>query len=162
MTVVHRGFYDAEFDVAAYFFNPNIHPYKEWKRRFDTFCNYCTAEQIRNIYDDSFPLEDNLIMLLAAENRCLACFENRLRATAEKADELGIRYFSTTLTVSPYQDHKLIMEAGERASAESEAEFIYRDFSGSYCESIELSREAGLYRQPYCGCAMSERDRYMR
>ena len=160
MTVVFKAFASDGYDVTAYFRNPNIHPLKEWERRFTTFRGYCREKQIKNIYDENYPLEENLMMILEAENRCLACFTDRLRATAQKADELGFKYFSTTLSVSPYQDHELIEQAGEAVSAESNSEFIYKDFTYEYRESIRLSREAGLYRQPYCGCVMSEYERY--
>lgn len=160
MTVVYNGFSGDKYDVTAYFYNPNLHPYREWEKRFTTFRSYCRTKQIDHIYDESYPLEENLTMLLKAEDRCISCFTERLRMTAEKADELGLRYFSTTLTVSPYQNHDLILKAGKAVSARSISEFIYRDFRGDYRESIRLSREADLYRQPYCGCIMSERDRF--
>jgi predicted adenine nucleotide alpha hydrolase (AANH) superfamily ATPase len=110
--------------------------------------------------DTRYPLEENLRMLLDAGNRCRACFRDRLSATALKASRMGLRAFSTTLSVSPYQDQDLIREAGEMAAAAGGVEFVYRDFTGLYRESVRISREAGMYRQPYCGCVFSERDRY--
>jgi predicted adenine nucleotide alpha hydrolase (AANH) superfamily ATPase len=110
--------------------------------------------------EDGYPLEDNLKLLLSSDPRCRACYRDRLRATAGKAIELGCDVFSTTLTVSPWQDHNLLREAGASVAEETGIAFLYRDFRPMYEQSAEVSSELGLYRQPYCGCIMSERDRY--
>ena len=101
-------------------------------------------------------------MLLEADNRCRACFSQRLGAAALKAAQEGMDCFSTTLSVSPYQNQQMIRSAGETAGSESGIPFVYRDFRSHYRESVQMSREAGLYRQPYCGCVFSERDRYLK
>ena len=162
LTVVYEQLQTEGFDVTAFFYNPNIHPWKERDRRLCTLSEYADSENIPLEIDDEYPLEENIRMLLYAENRCLACFEDRLRATAFKAAELGIENFSTTLSVSPYQNQTLIMEAGNAASRESGVRFIYRDFREFFRESMRISREAEMYSQPYCGCVFSERDRYLK
>ena len=68
----------------------------------------------------------------------------------------GLRRFSTTLTVSPYQRHDLIVAAGEAAAAAHDVDFVYFDLRASFRESYAESRRFGLYRQPYCGCAASK------
>jgi len=162
MTVVFEELQKEGFDITAFFYNPNIHPWKEWDRRLCSLSKYADSKNIPLLIDQEYPLEENIRMLLNAENRCYSCFGDRLSATAFKAAELGIENFSTTLSVSPYQNQSFIMEAGNAASRESGVRFIYRDFREFYRESMRISREAEMYRQPYCGCVFSERDRYLK
>jgi len=162
MTVVQQGFRNDGFEVTAFFRNPNIHPWKELCRRLEAVEEYSTELGLPLEVDPSYPIEDYLTMLLSAEDRCRACFDERLSATAGKAAEMGIGLFSTTLSVSPYQDQEAIIKAGETAGTEYGVKFVYRDFRSLYRESIRISREAGMYRQPYCGCIFSERDRYLK
>lgn len=162
MTVVCEQLQKEGFEVTAFFYNPNIHPWKERERRLEALTVYANSKDIPLEIDEEYPLEGNIRMLLDAENRCYACFADRLSATADKAAELGIQNFSTTLSVSPYQNQSFIIEAGEAAEKKSSVRFIYRDFREFYKESIRISREVEMYRQPYCGCIFSERDRYLR
>ena len=161
MTVVCEQLQKEGFEITAFFYNPNIHPWKERERRLEALSEYADSKGIPLVIDEEYPLEENIRMLLDADNRCYACFLDRLSATADKARELGIENFSTTLSVSPYQNQKFIMEAGSDASEKSGVQFIYRDFREFYRESMRISREAQMYRQPYCGCVFSERDRYL-
>ncbi len=162
MTVVCEQLQKEGFEITAFFYNPNIHPWKERERRLEALSEYADSKGIPLEIDEEYPLEENIRMLLDADNRCYACFFDRLSATADKAAELGIENFSTTLSVSPYQNQKFIMEAGNAAEKTSGVRFIYRDFREFYSESMRISREAQMYRQPYCGCVFSERDRYLK
>ena len=162
MTVVFEQLQKEGFEVTAFFYNPNIHPWKERERRLAALTGYADSNNIPLEIDEEYPLEENIRMLLDAPNRCYACFADRLFATADKAAELGIENFSTTLSVSPYQNQSFIMEAGNAAFKRSGVRFVYRDFREFYKESIRISREAEMYRQPYCGCVFSERDRYLK
>jgi predicted adenine nucleotide alpha hydrolase (AANH) superfamily ATPase len=162
MTVVFEQLQKEGFEVTAFFYNPNIHPWGERERRLGALAAYADSKNIPLEIDEEYPLEENIRMLLDAENRCYACFQDRLSATADKARELGIDNFSTTLSVSPYQNQSFIMEAGKSAEKRSGVRFVYRDFREFYRESIRISREAEMYRQPYCGCVFSERDRYLK
>ena len=150
------------YDVTGFFYNPSIHPWKEFKRRLEALKEWAPSVDLPFVYQDDYPLENNIRMLLDGENRCFSCFLDRMEKTAEQASENGIKLFTSTLSVSPYQNHELLMDAGEKASRLDGVEFLYRDFRSSYRRSIELSREAGIYRQPYCGCVFSERDRYLK
>lgn len=162
MTVVCEQLQREGFEITAFFYNPNIHPWKERERRLGALTAYAYSKNIPLEIDEEYPLEENIKMLLDAENRCYACFQDRLSATADKARELGIDNFSTTLSVSPYQNQSFIMEAGKSAEKRSGVRFVYRDFREFYRESTRISREADMYRQPYCGCVFSERDRYLK
>ena len=161
MTVVQEGLRNEEYEVTAFFRNPNIHPWKEMRHRLDAAASYCAELDLPLEIDDAYPLEEYLSMLIKATDRCRACFEERLSATARRAAESGMGAFSTTLSVSPYQDQQAIIAVGEAAASKYGVEFVYRDFRPLYRESVNLSREAGMYRQKYCGCIFSKRDRYL-
>lgn len=161
LTVVLQGYRDLGYDVSGLFYNPNIHPWKERERRLESLRDYASDADMELLVEEEYPLEKNLRMLLSAENRCAACFADRLGETARRAAEGGFGRFATTLTVSPYQRPDLILAAGEAAAEESGVPFSYRDYRPAFRRSVGVSRSLGLYRQPYCGCVMSERDRYL-
>lgn len=151
-----------EYELTGYFYNPNIHPYKEFSRRLDTLKTF--AEKIgfsQLIIDESYTLEEFLQHALTAPGgRCTHCYELRMNQTACYAKEHGFDCFSTTLLVSPYQQHDLIRQAAEQAAASAGIRFCYIDFRPGWQEGVTISRELEMYRQPYCGCVFSERDRY--
>lgn len=92
-------------------------------------------------------------------SRCGRCFELRLRETAKMAKELGMNYFTTTLTISPLKNAQLLNQIGNRIGEEMGIAFLPSDFkkNNGYLRSIELSKEYNLYRQDYCGCDFSKR-----
>ena len=92
--------------------------------------------------------------------RCMFCWRIRLRKTAQLAAERGFDGFTSSLLYSRHQDHAVIRELGESIAKEIGFAFLYEDFRASWQEGIRLSREWGIYRQPYCGCCFSEYDRY--
>lgn len=147
-------------DITGYFYNPNIHPYKEYKRRLETAGEFAGKAGLDLIIRDEYTLEDFLRGALTAENRCAMCYELRLRQTARYARENGFDCFSTTLLVSPFQKHELIRETAERIAGEEDSPFCYFDFRSGWNEGVGISKEMGLYRQPYCGCIFSEKERY--
>ena len=95
---------------------------------------------------------------LEGGNRCTKCFELRLLKTANFAKLNGFDYFSTTLTISPLKNAKLINQIGIEIEQKTGAKFLPSDFKkkGGYLRSIELSKEHNLYRQNYCGCEFSK------
>lgn len=148
-----------DFDIL--FFNPNIHPYKEFKHRLSTLREFCGKKEIGLIIDKSYPLEECLRGMLGEPViRCAYCYRVRMRYAARFAKENGYDAFSTTLLVSPYQKHELIKKAAAEAAEEYGIPFYYEDFRCGYQRGVEISLEMGLYRQQYCGCVFSERDRY--
>jgi len=90
------------------------------------------------------------------DERCAVCLGLRLDAAGAAARELGFTRFSTSLTVSPYQRHDLIVAAGERAADAYGVDFVYLDVRERFRDSYAESRRLELYRQPYCGCAASK------
>ncbi|MDU2066340.1 MAG: epoxyqueuosine reductase QueH [Sporomusaceae bacterium] len=150
-------------DVTGYFYNPNIHPYKEFKRRLTTAREYLQKIKLNFIVDDTYDLPLFLTGALTAEpSRCHFCYEMRLRKAAQVAKEKGFDAFTTSLLVSPFQKHELIKEIGERIAEEEGLLFHYIDFRPGWDDGVAESLELELYRQPYCGCIFSEQERYQK
>lgn len=149
--------------VHGYFFNPNIHPYTEWQKRRETLEKYAREQELPVIFDYDYPLEQFLQMVVYREaRRCQFCYALRLRQAARVARRGGFDAFTTTLLVSPFQKHDLLREIGEAVSEESGVPFYYVDFRPGFKEAVARSKELGMYRQQYCGCIYSEKDRYYR
>lgn len=150
------------YALEGYFFNPNIHPYLEWRKRKETLEEYARQTGLSLVLDEEYRVEDFFRAVAHREDdRCRFCYSLRLRRAAAAAREGGFAGFTTTLLVSPYQKHELIREAGEAAAAEYGVPFCYFDFRPGYREGVRRSKEMGMYRQQYCGCLYSEKERYM-
>jgi len=153
----------AGHDVTGFFYNPNIHPYQEYLLRRDAVVRMAELETMPLIMHDDYDLEGFLANVAAApEQRCSYCYALRLRATARAAAEGGFDAFSAALLYSRYQKHDEIRELGEQIGREFGVAFHYQDFRPGWQEGIRLSKELGLYRQQYCGCIYSEKERYHR
>ena len=114
------------------------------------------------IVRDDYDLEDFLANVAAEpDKRCGYCYSSRLRAIAQAAAEGGFDAYTSSLLYSRYQKHDEIRASGELIGSEYGVEFYYRDFRSGWQEGIRLSKEMGLYRQQYCGCVYSEKERYM-
>jgi predicted adenine nucleotide alpha hydrolase (AANH) superfamily ATPase len=144
-----------------YYYNPNIHPYKEWERRKESLQKFAGLKEISLILAEEYELSAFLRQTLPHElKRCVFCYRMRLDKTARKADELGIPAFGTTLLISPYQNRELICAVGHELAAKYNLAFCDLDLRPEFQRSQQLAREYELYRQGYCGCIFSERDRY--
>ena len=149
--------------MTGYFYNPNIHPYLEYQKRLATLLGYAAGEALPVVSDVAYPMEIFLRRVqFQEEDRCRHCYDLRLRCTAEKAKGENYEAFTTTLLYSRYQKHELIKETGERMADEYGVPFLYHDFREGWREGVETSKRLGLYRQPYCGCLYSEKERYWR
>ena len=149
-------------EPTLYWYNPNIHPYTEYKARRDCLIEYAKKINIKLIIEDEYGLQDfckNTINNL--QSRCADyCYPIRLRKTFEYAKENGYDAVSTTLLYSIYQKHDFIKHYCEKLSNEFGIEFLYRDFRVGFWVGHEKAKEAGLYMQKYCGCVFSEESRY--
>lgn len=144
------------------YFNPNIHPYQEFKHRLQTLRDFCSKKEYALIINKSYPLEECIRGMLSEPTvRCAYCYRMRMNYAAQFAKEHGFDAFSTTLLVSPYQKHELIKSTAEAAAEKFGIPFYYEDFRVGYQRGVDISLELGLYRQQYCGCVFSERDRYL-
>jgi predicted adenine nucleotide alpha hydrolase (AANH) superfamily ATPase len=149
-------------DVSGLFYNHNIHPYQEYFRRLEAVRMMAEQETLPLIVRDEYALEEFLANVAAEPaRRCSYCYASRLRATAAAAASLGFEAFSASLLYSRYQRHEEIRQLGEQAGRDYGVIFYYEDFRSGWQEGIRLSKEMGLYRQQYCGCVYSEKERYL-
>jgi len=149
------------FGVTGLFFNHNIHPYQEYRRRLEAVVQYSSLSGMELVLRDEYRLEEFLAAVASAPGeRCRYCYASRLERTAREAAELGFEAFTSSLLYSRYQLHEVIREEGERAGRRHGVRFHYQDFRPGWRRGIDASRELGLYRQQYCGCIYSEMDRY--
>lgn len=148
-------------EVTAYFNNPNIHPYKEFKRRLNTLVDYAKDEHLNLVTNEQYGLKEYLRKVVYKEDgRCNICYEMRLTSTAQFAKERGFDAFTTTLLYSRYQNHDAIVTICKDLALKNDLDFIYEDFRQGWQEGIDISKEKEMYRQPYCGCIYSEQERY--
>ena len=149
-------------ELDVYWYNPNIHPYIEYKTRRDTLIEYTKTINIKSIINENYGLDEftkNVINDL--KNRCQNyCYRIRLEETAKYAKEHNYDAFSTTLLISPYQKHDLLMQIGEEIGKKYDISFFYEDFRIGFRQGQAKARELGLYMQKYCGCIFSEESRY--
>ncbi len=149
------------YDLTGRWYNPNIHPWKEFRRRLDTLETYAEKISLPLIVERDYGLTEYLRKVVFHENaRCAVCYEMRLEDTARLAAELGFPAFTTTLFYSKYQNHTLMKNIGNKMAAKYGVEMLYEDFSVGWQEGIDRSIEEEMYRQPYCGCIYSEQERY--
>ncbi len=149
-------------EIFGFFFNPNIHPYQEYKKRLESVRLLEERFSLPIIYRDEYRLDEFLRNTAFRESlRCRYCYHTRLLATAQVAKRGKFDAFTSTLLYSKQQQHALAVEIGENLSKEKGVPFYYEDFRKGWKKGIEMSLQMGFYRQQYCGCIYSERDRYL-
>ena len=142
-------------DFSGFFYNPNIHPVKEYQRRKENVEILSGIKNINVDYMDDIKQSSWERFTGSEEQRCTMCYSLRFDKTASIAKEKGFDAFTTTLLVSPYQKHDLMRELGEKYAEKYEIEFYYRDFRPGFREGQQQARDLGLYRQKFCGCIKS-------
>lgn len=158
------------FKVTIFYYNPNITDENEYKKRIEEIKKLLTlinpkyeVKLLEGEYNPKLFLDmsNGLEMEPERGKRCYKCYEMRLKETASIATKLGFNNFCTTLTLSPHKNSDWINEIGEKLDKEYESNYLYSDFKKKegYKRSIELSKKYDLYRQDYCGCIYSKRDR---
>ena len=149
-------------EPTVYWYNPNIHPYMEYKARRDCLKEYTKSIGINAIFEEDYGLDEFCKNVSNSLNtRCVEyCYPVRLRKTFEYAKQNGFDSVSTTLLYSIYQKHDFIKAYCEKLAKEYGIEFLYRDFRDGFWVGHDKARELGLYMQKYCGCIFSEEMRY--
>ena len=149
-------------EPTGFWYNPNIHPVSEYKMRKNTLIQYASDIHMRLIVENYYGLREFIDNISPDYNhRCGFCYRFRLEETARYAAENGYDAFTTTLLISPYQNHELLKETGEEMGDKYHISFAYRDFRPRFKEGQEKAAQLGLYRQKYCGCVFSEEDRFL-
>ena len=152
-----------KIDVVGYWYNPNIHPYTEYRSRMNCLKDYSNSIGLEVIYNNEYGLVEftkNVINNL--KDRCSYCYSKRLEETANYAKENGYDAFTTTLLISQYQKHEDIKKMCEDLSKKYKIDFIYKDFRINFREGQNEARNLNLYMQKYCGCIYSEMERYLK
>ncbi len=149
--------------AAGYFYNPNIHPYREFIKRLEAVEDLAARENLQVEYHREYGLRSYLRKVVFNENdRCSLCYDMRLRQVVEQAMKIRADAFTTTLLYSRYQNHDLIRRKAEMLAEQHRIPFYYHDFREGWQQGIDGAKEMGLYRQSYCGCIYSEQERYDR
>lgn len=158
------------FNITVFYYNPNIHPELEYRKRVEEqkeFIEKLPVKRKINFIEGKYLPEEFFDIAKGLEEereggiRCFKCYELRLKEAAKKAKELNFDYFTTVLSISPHKNAEKINEIGEKISQEFEVKFLNSDFKkkNGYKRSIELSKDYNLYRQDYCGCVYSQRNK---
>ena len=149
-------------EPTAFWFNPNIHPWKEYQARRDCLLAYAPTIGMAVRVREDYGLRDFVRQVAGdIQGRCAYCYRSRLEGAAQYAAEHGFPAFTSTLLASLYQDHDAIAQAGRDFGARYGVEFLYRDFRPLFQEGQQFARDHGFYIQKYCGCIFSEEERYM-
>lgn len=155
---------DAGYDVVVYFYNPNIYPTEEYSKRLEaqrTLCEHFQVELIEETYEQNEFFEYTKGLENEPEKglRCDKCFELRLNKTAQKAKELGIEKFTTSIVISPHKNFKKLAQIGEVIANKHNLSFEAIDFKkkDGFLKTNQIANSLSLYRQNYCGCKFSLR-----
>ncbi|MFH1428137.1 MAG: epoxyqueuosine reductase QueH [Candidatus Margulisiibacteriota bacterium] len=163
------------WDPSAFFYNPNIHPEDEYRKRLQAISELCEKVNMpliiyggygMNVFLENLSHLDLKSSILQShkkasikEHRCAMCYEIRLEEAARFARDNAYQFFTTTLLYSKHQNHDLIRQIAEEKAKKHHVQFVYVDFREFWEEGQAESREMGLYRQKYCGCIFSKQDR---
>jgi predicted adenine nucleotide alpha hydrolase (AANH) superfamily ATPase len=148
------------FEVSGLWYNPNIHPLSEHQSRLEAMQVIAGEMRMPLITLEGYELVEYLKRVVGDETkRCRHCFKLRLSKTAEVARQESFDVFTTSLLISPHQEHKLLRQVGEGLIGNSDAKFLYSDLRKRYSDSRHLTKGLNLYRQQYCGCLYSQWER---
>ena len=154
---------EAGWQVHGFFFNPHIQPYQELQKRLTTLESFALQEGLEIIMRADYELESFLRQVVFREHqRCLYCYARRLEAAARLAKKSRFDAFTTTLLYSRMQKHDLVRDLAQEISRKWGIPFYYEDFRAGWKEGQERAKARDMYRQQYCGCIFSEKERYLK
>jgi len=151
------------YETTAFFYNPNIHPLLEFRRRLKALRVYAESDSIEIIAVEDYGLREFLEKVNwrgSREQRCRDCYRLRLICTAQEAEKRGFDAFTTTLLISPMQGRECVLEAGREAAKATTVQFLEADWRECFAHSHEYAKKRSLYTQQYCGCIFSEKERF--
>jgi len=150
-------------EIMGFFYKNNIHPYSECLRRQEALEKYAAQINLRVIYQEGYDLEGFIQNLVHREaDRCRHCYHDRLRTTALLAKRGKFDFFSSTLLYSKFQKHELVRSIGESIAKSVGVPFYYQNFREGWKEGVDTSKKLKMYRQQYCGCIYSEKERFFK
>ncbi|MFA5780445.1 MAG: epoxyqueuosine reductase QueH [Elusimicrobiota bacterium] len=145
------------FDIKYYWYNPNIQPLSEYEKRLSTAKELFSL--IIDEYNNKLWMEKVNDICHQKDRRCVECYRLRLMKTAQKSKELKTDFFSTTLLISPYQQHDILRKMGEDIARQVGVNFYYYDVCPDFYKNLKEFKKLGLYTQKYCGCAFSKNEK---
>ena len=150
-------------ELTGFWYNPNIHPFTEYRARRNCVRDYAQMVCLPLLERDEYALRP-FVRQVAQDiaGRCVKCYELRLFAAAQAAREGGFEAFTSSLFISPYQNHELMRQVAQQAAAEYGVSFLYRDFRPLFRAGQDYARQHEFYMQKYCGCVFSEEERYLK
>ena len=145
------------YEIFGYFYNPNIHPFDEYKKRRDSVIQYLEKLGIKyEIADyDVHEYFDKIGDIQKGKGRCTLCYDLRMERTASRAKELGYEIFSTTLLFNPHKDFKFIARVGKENAKKYDLHFYFPKLKHDHWGNKAKAKELGMYSQKYCGCVFS-------
>ena len=163
------GYLTEYFDIVLFYYNPNISPFEEYKKRVEEQKRLLSEMPFKHkveFVEGNYDHERFLELIKGLEDapeggdRCTVCFKMRLEEALNAAKEHECDYFTTTLSVSPHKSAEKLNRIGLEIAENETVKFLFSDFkkNDGYKKSIELSKQYNLYRQNYCGCVFSKRD----
>ena len=151
------------FKIRGFYYNPNLYPVSEYFRRLEAL--KVLSQEFSLDLDYPEHKESDFSQAINAQEsqpqRCINCWSLRLQKTARQAKEKGYSAFSTTLLVSPYQNHELLKQLGNQIAQEAGIDFYYEDFRPGFKQAQTEAKRKGIYLQKYCGCKYSIRPQLM-
>ncbi len=151
-----------QYDLTIFWYNYNIHPYTEYKKRLDCLQDFVAQANAKYIIKDEYDVKKFVQgVCFREDSRCQICYYNRLKYTALVAKKGNFDYFGTTLLYSKFQNFTKIVEIGKNLAKKYGIKFLDTDLRIFWKEGIEMSKQEKMYRQQYCGCIYSEQERYL-
>ena len=156
------------FNITIYYYNPNIYPKEEYERRLNELKKFVSVFNNKvKVVEELYNQKDYDTTVIGLEQlgeksvRCYRCYQFRMEKAAVYAKENNYDYFTTTLSITPHKNSKWINEIGSILEEKYNIKYLYSDFKKKegYKRSLELSKEYNLYRQDYCGCKYSKKER---
>ncbi|MCU0666616.1 MAG: epoxyqueuosine reductase QueH [Candidatus Omnitrophica bacterium] len=148
-------------EVEGIFYNPNIHPLDEYNKRRNAMVDFSAIKNLVVSYPE-YLISEFMALIQGKDKkpeRCFLCWKKRMEKTAKEAKAKGFDFFTTTLLVSPYQDHDALRQIGNDVAKQENVNFYYQDFRKGFRLAQNQARASGLYRQKYCGCLYSLEER---
>lgn len=149
------------YDPTLFWYNPNIHPFTEYKERRNGLRTYSDLSDTKLIEVGEYGLRTFLPEVIDdIDHRCSKCYKLRMDKVAKHTSHHNYDGFTTSLLISPYQNHDVIIETAQEAADKYDVKFVYKDFRPLFRKGQQAARDMGIYMQKYCGCIFSEEDRY--
>jgi len=150
--------------ITGFFYNPNIHPFTEMRNRKEAVSDFSARFGCDVVFGE-YDIErffETIGTQFKSPQRCRLCWHMRLRESAAYAKKMAFDAFTSTLLVSPYQDFETIVRIGRSLAIEYGITFLDRDWRKGFRGAQSRARAEGMYRQKYCGCLFSEKERFCR